>query len=52
VEEWSKNLLPKFEAAEKQLALNCEKEDDNGELFEVGYKFMIEVSNKDFKKRV
>jgi len=32
--------------------LDCEKEDDNGELFEVGYKSMIEVSNNDFKKRL
>jgi len=32
--------------------LDCEKEDDNGELFEVGYKFLIEVITADIKKRL
>jgi len=32
--------------------LDCEKEDDNGELFEVGYKSLIEVITKDIYKRL
>ena len=32
--------------------MDCEKEDDNGELFEVGYKSMIEVITNDMKKRL
>jgi len=32
--------------------LDCEKEDDNGELFEIGYKSMLEVITKDINKRL
>ena len=32
--------------------MDWENEDDNGELFEVGYKSMIEVITTDIKKRL